>query len=200
MLHQERQKLEKLSGLYDRFVWEGVNFVLADVITAFIDGSRSEFIINRGINDGLAKGQLVLGHYSIIGTISDLDSRTARVRLVTDPTSKIAVKIAELNVGGIMQGNGNNSAKIQLLPIKHKIKIGDIVYVRKKPGFLDTSMIVATVAQCKRDGENALLWDITVKPACDIQRLNNVAVIIMNPHEQNQTGYAELTNRFLAGR
>jgi hypothetical protein len=26
-----------------------------------------------------------------------------------------------------------------------------------------------------------LLWDITVEPACDLERLEEVAVIIMNP-------------------
>ena len=190
-LHQERQKVEKLSGLRNRAVWNGVNFVLADVITAFVDGSRSEIIINRGKIDGLAEGQFVLDQYSIIGTISELDSRTARVQLVTDPKFKVAVKIGELNVQGIMQGNGNNSAKIQLLPKKHKIKTGEIVYVRKKPGFLDIPMIVGTVAQCKTDSENPLLWDIIVKPACDIQRLNSVVVIVMNSQEQEQTQYAE---------
>jgi rod shape-determining protein MreC len=197
LLQQEHQKVKKLSG-YDRFVWKGANFVLADVITAFIDGSRGEFIINRGENDGLAKDQFVLDHFSIIGTVSDFDSRTARIRLITDPKSKIAVEIAELNVGGIMQGNGNDSAKIRLLPTKYKIKIGDIVYAQKKPGLLDVPMIVGTVYQCKRDGENPLLWDITVKPACDIGKLSSVAVIIMNPCEQQQTEYAEPTNGFLS--
>lgn len=197
LLRQEHQKVKKLSGLYDRLPWKGVNFVLADVITAFIDGSRGEFIINRGENDGLAKGQFVLNHFSIIGTVYDFDSRTARVQLVTDPKSKIAVEVAELNVGGIMQGNGNDSAKIQLLPTKHKIKIGNIVYARKKPGLLDIPMIVGTVSQCKRDDENPLLWDITVKPACDIGKLSSVAVVIMNPREQQQIECAEPTNGFL---
>ena len=197
LLQQEHQKVKKLSGLYDRFAWKGVNFVLADVITAFIDESRGEFIINRGKNDGLAKGQFVLNHFSIIGTVSDFDSRTARVQLVTDPKSQIAVEIAELNVGGIMQGNGSDSAKIQLLPTKYKIKIGNIVYARKNPGLLDIPMIVGTVSQCKRDDENPLLWDITVKPACDIGKLSSVAVVIMNPREQQQTEYAEPTNGFL---
>lgn len=190
-LRQERQKVEMLSGLRDRPVWEGVNFVLADVITAFIDGSRSEFIVNRGKDDGLAKGQFVLGNHSIIGTISDLDSRMALVRLVTDPKSKIAVKIGELNLQGIMQGKGNGSPKIQLLPIKHKIKIGDVVCAQKKPGFLDIPMIAGTVVHCKADDDIPLLWDIVVKPACDIQRLNSVTVIVMDSQEQNQTCYAE---------
>jgi len=178
-LYQKHQKVENLSGLRDRLPLKGAKLVLADVIREFIDGLRSEFIINRGENDGLAQGQFVLGDNSIIGTISYVSSRTALVKLVTDSTSKIAVKIAELN--RVMQGTGSNSAKVQLLSIKHKVKIGDVVYASKKPGFLDAPMIIGTVAQCKRDDENPSLWDITVKPASDIERLNSVAVIIMNP-------------------
>ncbi len=180
-LLQERQKFEKLSGLHNRFVWEGADFVLADIITAFIDASHSELIINRGQVDGLTEGQFVLGDNSIIGTISDVSSRIARVKLITDPTSNIAVKIAELNAGRIMQGNGNNSAKLRLL--KHKVKTGDKVYADKKPGFLDAPMIIGTVSDCKRNDEIPLLWDITVEPACDIETLSSIAVIIMNPRE-----------------
>ncbi len=180
-LYQEHQKVENLSGLRDRLPLKGAKLVHADVIRAFTDGLRSEFIINRGENDGLAQGQFVLGDNSIIGTISYVSSRTAQVKLVTDSTSKIAVKIAELN--RVMQGSDSNSAKVRLLSIKHKVKIGDVVYARKKPGFLDAPMIIGTVAQCKWDDENPSLWDITVKPACDIEKLNSVAVIIMNPTE-----------------
>ena len=180
-LHQERQKVEKLSGLRDRSVWKGVNFVSADIIT-FSDGSN-RLIINRGENDGLSKGQFVLGDYGIIGTISGVAPRMAQVRLVTDPSSKIPVKIAGLNINRVMQGSGNNAAKVKLLSRKHKIKIGDVVCACKKPGFLDIPMIVGTVAQCEEDNENPLLWDITVKPACDIEKLNSVAVVVMNPQE-----------------
>jgi len=182
-LLQEHQKVKKLSGLRSRFTWEGAKFELADVITASIDGLHNRLIINRGGNDGIAKGQFVLGDNSIIGTISDVWSRTAQIKLVTDSTSNIAVKIAKLNMDMLMQGNGNISAKIPLQKIKHKIKIGDIVYARKKPGFLDVPMITGKVSKCSRDDENPLVWDITVEPVCNIERLNNVAVIIMNPQE-----------------
>ncbi len=152
-LHQERQNVEILSGLHGRSVWKGVDFVLADIIAAFIEKSRSEFIINRGKNDGLAQGQFVFNDYSIIGIISDLDSRTARVQLLTDPRSRMEVKIGESDLQCIMQGNGDDSARIELLPINHKIKVGDIVYGQKKPGFLDTPMIVGMVVQCKTNDQ-----------------------------------------------
>ena len=88
-----------------------------------------------------------------------------------------------LNIGRLMQGCGNNSAKVLLLPKKYKVKAGDTVYAGKKPGFLDTPMITGTVTKCKRDDENPSLWDITVEPVCEIERLRDIAVIIMNPRE-----------------
>ncbi|MBA7620592.1 hypothetical protein ES703_27944 [subsurface metagenome] len=178
-LDQEHKKVEKLSGLRDRYPLEDVKFILADVIPAS-DRSANKLIINRGKNYGVRQGQFVLGDNSIIGTISDVDSRAAHVKLFTDPTSKIAVRIAGLNVSRVMEGAGNNSAKIPLLPIEHEVRVGDDVYADKKIGFLDDLIIIGKVAQCKR-GREPLLWDITVKPVCDIESLNSVAVIVMNP-------------------
>ncbi len=80
-----------------------------------------------------------------------------------------------------MQGRGKNQAKIQLLPLKHKVKTGDKVFAGKKPGLLDTPMIAGAVTQCKRDDQNPSLWDITVEPLCELERLNSIAVIIINP-------------------
>jgi len=153
--------------------------MLADVIRDS-DRLHSELIINRGKNYGLRQGQFVLGDNSIIGTISNVSFRSAQVKLVTDPTSQIAVKIGRLNVSRVMKGDGSNSAKIQMLSTKHKVRVGDVVYADKKIGFLDDLIIIGKVAQYKR-GDEPLLWDITVKPVCDIERLNSVAVIVMNP-------------------
>ncbi|MHC4157940.1 MAG: rod shape-determining protein MreC [Planctomycetota bacterium] len=181
-LLEKNNELEEISGLRGRLqALEGAKLVLADVITASIDGSRCEFIINRGGDDGLAMGQFVLGDNSIIGSISDVSPRTAKVKLITDPTCKIAVNIRKSKT--VIEGNGRNSAKVKLLSIKHKVKTGDYVYATKKPGLLDTPIVVGTVAQCKEDDVNPVLWDITVKPVCAIEKLSEVAVIIMNPQD-----------------
>jgi rod shape-determining protein MreC len=180
-LKQERQKVETLSGLRDRPAWKGVKFVLADVITSTNDKLHSELIINRGQEDGLAVDQFVMADDSIIGTVCKVDNRTARVRLINDPASQIAVKIERLSKDRILQGAGGNCAKVKLLPTKYKIEVGEVVYAQKKPGFLSTPVIVGTVGQCESNKDNPLLWDITVKPACDIENLTEVTVIVMNP-------------------
>lgn len=182
-LKQERQKVEELSGLRVRPVWKGVDFVLAEVIAASVNGLRGELIINRGQRDGLAKDQFVLANESIIGTVSKADDRTAQVRLISDPSSKMVVKISNFEMDRIMQGDGNISAKVKLVPTKYDIKVGDIVYAQKRPGFLSTPVIVGTVSKCRSNDQNPLVWDITVQSACDIKNLTNVAVIVMNPEK-----------------
>lgn len=174
-LNRERQKVEELSKMRNRHPLEGAGLVLAEVITSSTEG----FIINRGQDDGLQKGQFVIGDNSVIGTISEVSQRTARVELITEAASNMAVQIVELKT--VIQGDSKIGAKVRLVSTKHKIKVGDNVYACKKPGFLDSPMIVGTVSQCKKSDENPLLLDITVKPACDIQKLTEVAVIIMNP-------------------
>jgi hypothetical protein len=103
------------------------------------------------------------------------------VRLFSDASSVVQANIPGLGINMLMQGSGKGTAKIKMVPIKHKIKAGDTVLVRKKPGYIDVSMVAGVVQQCSRDDKNAALWEITVGPVCDIANLNSVAIIVMNP-------------------
>jgi len=183
LLSEEHKRVETLSGLRSRLPGlQGTKLLPADA-RATIDGSHSTLTIYFD-KDGdyvPSEGQFVLADNSIIGTVTDVSGGVAWVKLFTDPTSRIAVTIAKLDVNRIMQGIGGNLAKIQLLPTKHKVKKDDAVYACKKPGLLAAPMIIARVAKCKTDDENPSVWDITVEPVCDLERLNNVTVIITNP-------------------
>jgi cell shape-determining protein MreC len=178
-LAEERQKSKKLAGLYNTYVWEGTDYALADVITETFDRSRGELTIACRKPAGLAKGQFVLGDECIIGRISHVFPQISKatIELVTDPNSTIPIEVAGLK--NIMKGCGNNTAKVGM--VKNEVKIGENVYALKKPRFLDAPMIVGKVTECNRNQKNASLWDITVVPACNIEQLEDVAVIIMNP-------------------
>jgi len=180
-LYQEHRVVESLSGLRTRFALEGARLVHADVITLSIGKECSELIINRGEDDGLAAGQFVLGDNSIVGTISDISQRTAQVKLFTDPASRIAVKIGQAKTERLIRGDGGDAAKVQLMSRKYEVNVGDKVVARKKPGFLDAPIIIGVVAKCSRDDVNPSLWDITVRPVCDIESLKSISVIVMNP-------------------
>lgn len=182
-IKQQNQKFRKLFGLYNDPVWAHVDFAFAGVITANIKGPRNDLHIDCRKTTGLAKGLFILADNSVVGTISDVSSHTAIVELFTDTTSKVAVQIGDLKVPLMMHGNGNNTAKVMLLQRKYKVKKGDHVFACRQPGFLDAPMIIGQITQCKRDSKEPLLWDITVKPACDVENIKEVAVIIMNPQK-----------------
>jgi rod shape-determining protein MreC len=184
LLHEQRQQLEKLNEVSSRYAWNGTNFILADIITISIDSQRADIIINRGTNDGLAQGQYVLGDYCVIGTIAQLDERTAQVRLITDPASKLAITVNQSDINSLLQGIGNDEAKIELLPTRYSIKAGDVVYAQKKAGFLDASIIVGYITECQRSQANPLVWRVKVLPACNVKTLQNVTVVAMNKSQQ----------------
>ena len=191
-VRQKNQAIQQLSGLRTRLRdLEGAKLVPADIIIASVAGLRNELIINRGKDDGVCKDMFVIGDNSVIGTISDLSDRTARVRLLSDVSSTVQVNIPGIETNMLMQGAGNNSAKIKMVPVKHQIKVGESVMLRKKPGLLDAALVVGEIQQCRRDTKNPALWDITVKPSCDITKLNTVAVIIMNPQSSGNLSRPE---------
>jgi len=175
-LEQAEKKIEALSGLSRKFAASDAKFVLAEVVKT----ASTDIIINCGQNYSLSKGQFVIADDSIIGSISDVWSQTAQVRLITSPKSKIAVRIGSLNVDAVMRGDGKGSARIRLIPIKYKVCVGDEVFALKAAGMLNSPMIVGRVSDCRIDDSNPLLWDIVVKPVCDVDKLSEVAVIVLN--------------------
>ncbi len=184
LLEEQQKKFNSLYGLYNGSVGEGRDFALAGVIMYKIVGPRNELLIDCRNEAGLIKGHYILADNSVIGTITDVSSHTARVRLFTDTASEIAVQIGNLDVKRVMKGAGDNTAKIQHVPVeKNKVSIGDNVFACKKPGFIDSPMIIGQVTECKRDENDPLLWDITVRPRCQLDKIENVAVIIMNPQK-----------------
>jgi cell shape-determining protein MreC len=178
-LRQQEKEVERLSGLRDKFPLGNAKLVSALVYPASIDRSHGEVIIDKGKDHQLAKGQFVLAENSIIGTVSDVSSGGARIKLFTSPASAIGVEIA--GTKGLMHGSGGNLAKIPM--IKYKPTFGAEVLAARKGGFLSVPMIVGKVHHCERNRESAVLWDIIVEPVCDIEQLNDVTVIVMNPQD-----------------
>lgn len=179
-LRQQRERFRQC-GLYSDFLWEGANFVDADIITPNRDRALSGLTVKYPHSARLARGQYVLGDNSIIGTVSDFSHGTAHIMLFTDPKSEIPVKIGD-NVERIMRGNGNYSAKVPLLAKTKNIKVGDKIYANnKRTVFLEAPVIIGTVAEVKPNRRKPMELDITVEPACNVEELATVAIIIMDP-------------------
>jgi len=65
--------------------------------------------------------------------------------------------------------------------IQTEVEVGMGVMASKKPGFLDKPMLVGKVVKLDKNSESPLLWDLTVQPICDLEKLTSVTVVVMNP-------------------
>ncbi len=182
-LIQQRRELKRLSEL-NSYVGQNYDYILGDIITA--DSKHGELTIDCRGTTGLEKGQFVISRdYSIIGRITDIIPQlsTAKVKLITSQDSKIAVQIDGINKNLVMQGNGDNTAKISTVSREQEMKANQKVFALRQPGFLDANMIVGAVSNWKSDDKQPLLWDITVRPSWEIEELGEVAVIIKKPQK-----------------
>ena len=173
-LRAARDEINRLAGLRTVPQWKNMRFMPATVVTA--TGNRqNELIINLGQKEGVIEGCYVMSFddHSIIGRVSTVSLHNAKVKLITDATSKVPVEIGPKRVQGLMQGS-----KIGLVRATHSIKKGDPVMIRRAPGFLDVAVVTAEVTECKPAREDPLLLDITIAPVCDIANLIDVAVVM----------------------
>jgi len=179
-LQEATRQIELLTRLKARPGLERMQPIPAKVIMRVQD----ELTIGQGLESGVAVGQYVLSltearidEQSVIGVVSAVYAKVATVKLLTDPTLRLPVGLAGLSVPKLMVGRGDGTARITLVPREHTIRAGDAVYAEKRPGILDVPVIAAEVVQCRPDTKDPLMWDISVRPVCDLATLSDVVVM-----------------------
>jgi cell shape-determining protein MreC len=190
-LQDVQQRYEQLAKLQEKPGWENTGFRQAGILTA-ADSTQSQPVISRGTDDGVAKGQFVISlsdqggideSCSVIGTVSSVGAGAAKIRLITDKGSRIEVGVGALGIRGVLEGQGNRTARVTLSREHSGISAGDPVYAQKQPG-LDVPVIAARVTSCQRDRDNPLFWDIRVQPICEVAALRDVVVLVSAPRPQ----------------
>ncbi len=179
-LLEEHERLEKMAQYRSYLPKSGAGLVAAEVIRK----EQGHFLlISRGALDGVKTGQYVLSDGVIIGTVSEISTATARVKLLINNSHSLDVRImregSEDYIEANIKGDGINGFKIPLLSREYDVKPGDVVYASPDPRHLDTPRVVGKITEVQPDQDNPLIWDVTGKQPVDYDNLKDVAVIIM---------------------
>ncbi|HSV26727.1 MAG TPA: rod shape-determining protein MreC [Sedimentisphaerales bacterium] len=170
------RQLDSVTRIQNRFpALSRASFVNADVIAVTYNRFGHRMTINRGRADGVREGLYVMADNSIIGAIEQVASSTSTIRLLTDPAARIFVQTKD-GVSGVMSGAGRDACRVQL---SVKLPVGEPIFAGKRPGLLDVPVIVGKVTE-SRPGSVPMLYELTVQPACDYSKVENVSVLIMS--------------------
>ncbi len=141
-------------------------------------GLTRYLLIDKGSNDGIKADQIVVYKDSFLGIIKDVSPKRSTVMLSSDPDSKIASIVS--NIDGKAQGVliGQFGSQLLLDKVLHQepLSLNDIVYSQGTEGKLPRGLILGTVSEII-EKDNDVFKQAKIKPIVDITDLDTVFVL-----------------------
>jgi rod shape-determining protein MreC len=166
-LEVENQGLRQLSHL---IIEPQPSFVTARVIADAGGAFVRSVLINAGNRAGLGKGNAVMTGDGLIGRVSELGERSARVLLITDLNSRIPVVLERSRERALMAGDNSGRPRLLYLGTSVQPPAGERVLTSGDGGIFPAGLPVGAIAET-HDGS------VRVQPLVDFTRLDFVRVI-----------------------
>jgi len=136
----------------------------------------SYLIIDRGSRDGLVKGMPVVTPRGLVGRVTDVGERWAKVLLIIDASSSVNALVQRSRATGVLQGRLGANPVMRYIAQGEDVQVGDIVLTSGLGGNFPKGQVIGqVVAVHQRDIE--LFQEAEVRPSVDFNRLEMVIVI-----------------------
>ena len=146
------------------------SFISGRVIADSSGAYARSLLINAGRRDGVHKGQVAVAGLDVVGRVTEVGERSARILLLTDLNSRLPVVIDSSRERAILVGNNTSRPRLEYLPGEVRLSPGDRIVTSGHGGVFPAGLPVGRVAKITDTG-------ITVAPFVDWDRLEFVRVI-----------------------
>jgi rod shape-determining protein MreC len=176
-ISEDAVEAQRLRGLLDFKQHYLSKTVAAQVIgTSGSDQSRL-LTLDKGYHDGLKPGMAVITPDGVVGKLRDVFADTSQLLLLSDPTSGAGVLLQSTRIRAILRGSPTGSLIIGNLTPDERIKPGEKVLTSGGDMVYPRGIPVGTIESIKLDPENQPYTLITLKPAANLNRLDDVLVV-----------------------
>ncbi len=176
-VEEENQRLRELLGAKQRN--PNFQFALADVIGREPAPFVEAVIVNKGSQDGIEPGMVVVGAAGLLGKVVKVSAGTARVLLLTDPSSAVAARIQRSDareITGLVVGQGQGRLLMRYIAQGEPLQVGDQVVTSGLGETFPKGLAIGRVVQVRRlDVEP--FQEAVIEPAVALGRLENVLII-----------------------
>ena len=154
----------------DRFAKREVGRVLARARGSF----AHNVLINVGRRQGITLGSIAFSRGALVGIVTSVSRRSARVRLLRDPQSRIAVKIVGSGQRALLAGQGMENLTLLFAQGSAQITVRSSVVTSGDAGILPPDI---PVGQVVRSTDNRL--EVALKTNPDV--LTNIDLVAYKP-------------------
>jgi rod shape-determining protein MreC len=173
-LKEENQRLKRLLGFKKEYP---LKTVPAKMIGASASNWQSAILISRGSKSGIERGMSVVTSGGLVGQVIEVTQDAAKVLLITDPKSGVAIKIKRTGEEGVLKARINGELYLKYIEKSARVRPGDKVYTSGLGGVFPRGILVGTVREVQQP-RLSLYKKVEVKPAVNFSRLEEVLVIL----------------------
>jgi rod shape-determining protein MreC len=168
------RRLQAMLGFRERYVG---STVAAQVIGASGSDQSRVFTIDKGSRDGLKPDMAVITQDGIVGKLRDVFPTTSYVLEINDQTSGAGVILATTRIRAILRGTVSGRVQIGNLTADSRIKPGEQVLTSGGDQVYPRGLPVGTIQSIAPDPDHQPYTAITVRPAVNLDRVEEVLVI-----------------------
>lgn len=133
-------------------------------------------VISRGRRDSVEVDMAIINQQGLIGRVVQVAEDHAKIQLLTDPTHRVAARVAESREMGIVRFRVGRGMILDNFPIQGSIKAGDEILSSGLGGIYPAGLMVGVVTSVARSEEDAFCT-VNISPAANFNRLEELFVL-----------------------
>jgi rod shape-determining protein MreC len=151
--------------------------LIAEIINVSVQPFRHVVIINKGVDDGVFRGQPVLDAFGVVGQIVQVGKSTATLMLITDAEHAVPVQVNRNGIRSIAVGTGED-AKLSLpyMTVESDVKRGDLLVSSGLDQIFPAGYPVATVTKVERSANDTFAL-VEARPLAQLDRDREVLLL-----------------------
>ncbi len=154
----------------------GYSLIPAEIVSISGEYIPISAVINKGSRDSLKIDLPVINQQGLIGRISSVSANTAVVQLLTDPSNRVAARVAESREMGIIKYSAVNGMMLDNFPIGGDIKVGDLLLSSGLGGVYPSGLKVGTIDEVELP-EHEVFAKVKVKPAVNFYSIDELFIL-----------------------
>ena len=184
---RQGQRLKALLGFQQNYVYKTLP---AQAIGSSGSNQSHVFYLDKGAAEGLSRDMAVITPDGIVGKVREVFPHSAQVLAINDQSSGAGVILETSRLRGILRGNAAGQVQIEGIMADQRIQPGEKVFTAGGDQIFPRGLAVGVVEKIVRDPERDAFVDVIVRPAANLERIDEVLVITSaQPHfspEQQQ--------------
>ena len=170
---EQAHRLQALLGFKEQYI---TKTLAAQVIGSSGSEQSHSIYIDKGSRDGVKPDQAVITADGVVGKVlRGVQEHVAGVLLINDQTSGVGALLASSRLQGVLRGTPTGEVVLEKVMSDEALKAGEKVVTSGGDRIFPKGLPVGTVTKISPGPE--LFLNIRVRPAADLNRLEEVLVI-----------------------